>query len=321
MSKKKKGSKKSSESSLRVELDLPIEENLLEEYLDLSLREILILFFIMRYPGEMLRNSLREEVNDYLKKDFSASSFYNILEKLQGRGLITIKDGKIDGKTDKAENIIRELNRLTLICQIPFRNMTDNIIERIKVKLSNLEVFASQITSSNQKLLKKTLVINLEILMDITVLNTILDTVTEQLFILSTPNEFKRYQARGLSSEIQQSQIIESNIREANEFFDSVIIIGFTSLSKYPEKMKNLLKNELKRVMQGGGMIFIVSDTDFQIHGHHFLGDVLNNIMSKSDFLAITEKSHLFNDIEEMGFKNPDAEELNGMIVGWGFLE
>ena len=317
--------KAQTDSSLRVELEIPIEKNVLEEFLDLSLREILVLFFIMRYPGRMQKNSLREEVNDYLKKDFSTSSFYNMMDKLETKGLIVITDGKIANVTENAKKIIEELNRLTLICQIDFRGMTQDLIPQIINKLGNFQPpnkqRVSELVTEGQKVFSNTLAINLEIMMDVSVLNTIMEGVTDQLFILSTPNEFKRYQARGLSKNIQQSQIIDSTIREGNEFFDAVIIIGYTCLDNYPKKMETLLKKELLRVVKKGGVLFLVSDTHFNIKGHHFLAELLNKIMTKSDFLAITEKKSLYEDIIELGFKNPDAIEHNGMIVGWGFLE
>lgn len=324
MSKNKVDSKTQTESSLRVELEIPTEKNILEEFIDLSLREILVLFFIMRYPGKMLRNSLREEVNDYLKKDFNPSSFYNILEKLEKKDLIIVEDGKIVQVTQKASDIISELNRLTLICQIDFRGMTENIIPLILERINSSPLTKQKIQNFNpqgNKIFSRTLVINLEIMMDISVLNTIHEQITENLYILSTANEFKRYQARGLSEDIQQSQIIGTKIRETNEFFDSVIIIGYTCLSKYPEKMGILLKNDLKKVMKKGSILFLVSDTHFRVKGEHFLVDLINKIMVESDFLAVTEKEELFTDIQELGFKNHDALELNGMIVGWGYLE
>lgn len=315
------------DSSLRVELEIPVETNIIEKFLDLSLREILVLFFIMRYPGKLQISSLREEVNDYLQKDFSTSSFYNIIEKLsEKKNLIVINDdGKIADVTENAKKIIEELNRLTLICQVDFRGMTENLIPEILDKLGDIQLpegqKVSDLRTTGQKLFTNTLVLNLEIMMDVSVLNTIMDKITDHLFILSTPNEFKRYQARGLSPAIEQSQIIQSNIREANDFFDAIIIIGFNCLSAYPKKMNKFLNSELKRVLKKGGMLFLVSDTHFNIKEKHFLVDLLNKIMIKSDFLAVTEKTSLYEDIEELGFKNPDAIEHNGMIVGWGYLE
>lgn len=157
--------------------------------------------------------------------------------------------------------------------------------------------------------------------MDIKVLNTLYEQVTDNLFILSTLDEFKRYQARGLFEAIRQSQIIGTKIRETNEFFDAVILIGYTKLSKYPDNLEILLKNDLKRVMKKGGLLFLVSDTHFKVKGNHFLADLINKIMIESDFMGITEKDALFKDIKELGFNNPDSIELNGMIVGWGNLE
>ena len=317
-------SKSGLESSIRIELDIANENNLLEKFLDLSLREILLLFFIMRYPGEIQRNALREEVNDYLKKDFSPSSFYNILEKLEKKGLIVIKDGKIINVTEEAKTIIFELNRLTLICQIDFRSITEGIVPLILKKLSTSVTPAIQqkFSQGNEKVFSETLILNLEIMMDVNVLNVLKENITEKMFILSTENEYKRYQARGLEEGIHQSALFDNKIREANEFFDSIIVIGYSSLSKYPEKMKLLLKEELKRVLKKGGLLFLVSDMHPQIKDdQHFLTKMINKLINQTDFLAIINKEDLFDDLQELGFKHYDALDHNGMIVGWGVKE
>lgn len=318
-------SKLQTEGSIRIELDIENEENILEKFLDLSLREILLLFFIMRFPGEILRNALREEVNDYLKKDFSTSSFYNILEKLEKKKLIIVKDGKIVQVTEQAKKIIFELNRLTLICQIDFRGITENIIPLVLNRLGNSSIPAIseriKNSSSGTRIFSQTLILNLEIMMDVNVLNAIKDSITEKLFVLSTVTEFKRYQSRGLDEKIQQSQILDEKIREANEFFDAIIIIGYTSLSKYPEKTKLLLMNELKRVVKRGGILFLVSDIHPEIKGEHFVLDMVNKLIRNADFLAIINKDDMLNDIAELGFTNHDAIEHKGMIVGWGILD
>lgn len=311
--------------SIRTILDIENEQNILEEFLDLSLREILVLFFIMRYPGEIQRNALREEVNDYLKKDFSPSSFYNILDKLEKKDLIIIKEGKIAQVTDRAKSIIFELNRITLICQIDFRSMTERLIPQIihKLEISPLPAIKNRMVniSSGKKIFASALVINLEIMMDVNVLNVIQENITDNLFVLSTSIEFKRFQSRGLQENIQQSNIIGNKIREVNEFFDAVIVIGYMHLDKYPEKTKDLLLNDLKRVLKKQGLLFLVSDTHPQIKGEHFLSNMLNKLILETDFLAIIDKEELMKDIVELGFKNQDAIEYNGMIVGWGVLE
>ena len=300
-------SKEQIESSFRSEFDIKNEKTMLEEFLDLSLREIIILFFIMRFPGEVQRNSLREEVNNYLRKGFSPSSFYNILDKLEKKKLIIVEGGKIVRATKKADEVILELNRMTLIGQIDFKNMTENIVPLVLQKVG-------------VRKFTKTLVINLEIMMNVTVLNILNNEIAENMFILSTTPEFKRYQSRGLSESIKQSSLIDNKIREANDFFDSILILGYKCFIDYPEKMKLLLQNELKRVLRKDGLIFLVSDTHPQIKEEHFLFDMINNILNAPDFISLVKKDELLQDIESLGFSNPDKIEYKGMIVGWGKL-
>ncbi len=318
-------SKSQVESSIRTELDIENEENILEKFLDLSLREILLLFFIMRFPGQIQRNSLREEMNDYLKKDFSPSSFYNILEKLEKKGLIIVKDGKIAQVTDLAKELIFELNRLTLICQIDFRSLTEGIIPLVLQKLTRSTVpeikRRMEYSKSGKKLFPQTLVLNLEIMMNVNLLNAIKETITDRLFVLSTVTEFKRYQSRGLIENIQKSNMIENRIREPNEFFDAVIIIGYTRLSNYPNKTQQLLTEELKRVVKKGGILFLVSDIHPQIKSEHFISEVINKLLKEADFLAIINKEDMLKDIAQLGFTTQDAIEYKGMIIGWGMLE
>ena len=300
-------SKEQIETSFRSEFDIENEKTMLEEYLDLSLREILILFFIMRFPSEVQKNSLREEVNNNLRKGFSPSSFYNILDKLEKKKLIVVnKEGKIVKVTTKADEVIFELSRMTLIGMIDFKNMTEGVIPRVLQKVG-----VTHFT--------KTLVINLEIMMNVSVLNMIHE-ITDNMFILSTPQEFKRYQLRGLEGSIRQSSIIDNRIREANDFFDSILIIGYQCYIDYSEKLKLLLQNELKRVLNKNGLIFLVSDTHPQIKEEHFLFDMINKIIGTTDFISIVKKDELLQDIESLGFSNPDAIEYKGMIVGWGKL-
>ena len=77
----------------------------LESILDLTVFDIFILFYLLLFSGGSVRFAVLQDLNEYFKKSskslpigskfrkqLSPSSFYNILKKLEKKGLISTND-------------------------------------------------------------------------------------------------------------------------------------------------------------------------------------------------------------------------------------
>ena len=55
-----------------------LDDELIDDFLDLSVKDLLVLYFLIRYPGSINRNTLREDFKEYLNKDIIKDSVLNV---------------------------------------------------------------------------------------------------------------------------------------------------------------------------------------------------------------------------------------------------
>ena len=84
--------------------------------------------------------------------------------------------------------------------------------------------------------------------------------LAKDTYILSTDNEFINLQTRSLNGNIFQSKIVvgEGKIREADNFFDAVMYLGYKTMKNSPEMFKKLMKDSY-RVIKKNGYLFLSS--------------------------------------------------------------
>jgi DNA-binding PadR family transcriptional regulator len=276
-----------------------------DDILDLEIKDLFVLYIIKRFSQEIIRNTLREEIKSFLGIEISTSSFYNLLNKLEKKGLIIYNTNtKRISTTKKAEEVFFEVTKFTLLGQVNFVNLATDIIPLVLKKIQ-------------KKALNKVLLINFENILDIQLMNLI-KQISSELFILVDDNDFKRLKTRGLREEIQQSKFQGGRFREPNEFFDSVIILGYDCVKNREISLIDTLIEDLKRIIIPGGNVFFVSNTEIESEEDHFLITNMKNLLENNFHLPYAEKEELLKEIELIGLKNIDSVMKSGVIVAWG---
>lgn len=282
--------------------------NAQEEFFDLSFRDLFILFIIIRNNGVIGRNTFREMVNSYLKIELKPSSFYNLLNKLEEKKLITYseEDKKIS-VTDLVPLIFTEITKMSFLGLIDTKNLITKLIGKIlpKIEKSGYDTI---------------LLVPLEPVIDVDIYNQI-SNLAKDTYILSTDSEFKNLQTRSLNGNIFQSKIVvdEGKIREADNFFDAVMYLGYKTMKNSPETFKKLMKDSY-RVIKKNGYLFLSSFLEVDAITDHIFLTYFRTVFSHNAIIDFVKEEDLLSDLKVIMQTNIKVQVIkeDGMIVGWG---
>lgn len=287
------------------------EEGLLvRDLLDLSVAELLILQFMLRFQTPILRKVLLETLNHTMgeEKSISSSSFYNMTKKLSERGLIVSVDKKEILATPKARDVIRTINRLTAIASIDGMQLIEEMLPKF-AQVANLKPGGRD----------RQLIINLESGMDIRMTHAIA-SFAQRSFIASDDLAYQSYLDRGMPTNIEQTKLDkhdEKMIRERDEYFDAVILLGFDCNKNYRDIPTQQWMEESERVLAPGGLIIASSTEDLPVT-NHFLADGLIENIRDSELMGNVGREQLIEEMNKIGIDDAAIFAHKGLLIGWG---
>ncbi len=285
------------------------EEIELNELLNISVSELIILQFLQRTRESMVRYELLEEINEILgsEKNISSSSFYLKLDKLESKGLISYVKGK--GKkplvkaNENSTDVLNQINNLTFYAKLDTFQL--------------MEEFAKDIQSRvgiNTK--GSLLVISFEEQLDRRKTNLLFSQVKEG-YVLTDDESFHRFYGRSQVKNVKQTKIHEGKIREAEDFFDTCVLIGIGKNREFHGYKVGHWLNEAKRVLKPGGLIISMTISDIPQTGH-IIADSLLEEIRKSELLNVISKAEFEEEMVKINLKELKIQEYKCVLVATG---
>jgi len=309
------------------------------DFIDLSLVEVLTLQLLLRHSEPVVRHTLYLEVSQFLqgesssidsidskklssgekkylqflknKKTLSTSSFYNNLSNLEKRGLITSNyNGK--GKVESIEitnltgplleGVLQHFVRFGVRVEYPtMLIMKEAIIEKLgKTRFEDL------------------LIVWLNEYVDLKLLRIAYEA-SESMFILSK-NDFSRDLTNRGMENVKFSSIYGDMIREPNSIFDVVFFPFYYRNYEISGLTNSELLKEAARVTKKNGVVIITAQSrPSKIEGG--LASKVLEIYESANQHTIYEISEMENDFRNAGISKTEIFDLDGDLVGIGWVE
>ena len=273
--------------------------------LDLSVTELLVLQFLMRHQVPIVRIVLLETLNSVFThgKKIPPSSFYHKLDKLIKRGFVKkFEDQKIQ-VTEMGRMIIYEMHRITALASVDALSITQEMTPKF-LEESGLGVVPSL------------LIVNLEEGFDVRMIDH-LSNYGDESYIVANDEVYRSYKARDMDKRIKQTKHLGAKIREANDFFDGVIILGYDCNILIEERPTREWLAEAMRVIKPGAFI-VVSSVDEIPETDHFIADALIKNINESKLLHKVGPDELVEELKSVGLEAPKVFTHKGLVLGWG---
>ncbi|MCE7734848.1 MAG: hypothetical protein GPJ54_08235 [Candidatus Heimdallarchaeota archaeon] len=286
-----------------------LDEIKLHDFLDLSVSELLILYYLQRTTEPILRFELLEEINALIgpEKQLHASSFYLKLDKLESKKLIKyIRSGKkklLVVANPISKSVLNQINKFTYFAKLDtfqsLRSFAPNIQKRVKFNSEG-----------------SLLIISFEDQLDRRKINLLVSQVKEG-YILAEDAPFKRFTARSKDTTIYQTKIHNDNIREAENFFDTCVIQGYGKNVKFSGYDGYHWLTEAIRVLKVGGHCVVISISDIPETGHIIADSVLNELRN-SNMLSPMTYDELSAELEKSDLIDIQVIEHRAVLIGIG---
>ena len=280
--------------------------------LDISLTEYFVLLELAKEKEPVPRKLVMDILNKkfYDPKAIHPSSYYKRLDRLEKKGLIRYVDTSSPRNqtieiTPFGEKFLTDMFFFSLLGLINFDEITPQLMQAIIPRLERSHF--GQI-----------LVVNMEIGITSKTINMI-SSLADQTFLLADPYDFELSIKSGLSPNILRSDFLDGHIREANDVFDAVVVIGYDSnFGMYYEQDTKMVLNEAIRVLAKGGVFLVVTN--------EAIPDI-DNIVIQAIRKSIEHTNAMGNETIENVMKNLKSYQLEridaishgGIIVAWGY--
>ena len=296
----------------------------ISDFADLSLTEIIILQFLVRYTEPVVRHVLYTEVKQFIEfketeideviynsdkfmdfinlpKKLSTGKFYYSLDKLEKRGLLTFNGttGKVSINPTSYTNFIPKLLLKFLI--------NNEVIESTEFQENFNKVFLEKLDKSK---LNRVLSVWFSEYIPVPVLNQ-LSSFCSELYILSK-NEFIKNEKKSI---FRHSEIVGGLFREREDFFDATIIPIYKKSPKFYRMPRKKILEEVIRVTKPNGQVIIVSIADFEMTENVFINELIKLYKSALNNRIFTH-IELFDDLNNSGFKNIEIFDYQGHLIG-----
>lgn len=292
---------------------VPINNLPLEQILDLSVVDIIILQHLVKMSEPIIRIDLLEQINNMLndRSKIAASSFYRKLDKLEEKLMITyVESAESERKRNNAiiatENAIRALRTINQISFFGSINYA-NIVKRIVADF----IKTATITHADNLLL-----INTEFMIDSEVLQTIGEYV-DQTYLIADDDFINRYNAFEDASPIIRTNIFNGAIREPDDFFDVVVIVGYEQAKTSKDAPVTAWLDEAIRVTKRGGILLLTTIAEIP-ETDHFIVELLKENAQNSLYLHYSTKERIMTDLSGK-LSGTTILQSNGMILGYGY--
>jgi len=308
----------------------------IQGFADLSILELITLQLLSRYKEPIVRHSLFLEVQQFFQKGqdtnlktdlsvstseqkfrefiqnmhpISTSSFYNNLNNLAKKGLLSFKD--------EGNNRLIEANELTnlaekvifqhfFVTRMPFEG--DAMIE------SGVEIFKTIGKEKFESFLLIWLYDNTDL-----PFFKLLTTLTDYLFILCDEELYKNIVNKSIDT-IKYTKVFNELIREPDDVFECAFITyidkksGLFGINRF-----NLLKEAI-RVTNKGGFVIIFNYTELPLTKNNVTNNLIQ-IYNTTNKFQISNKKQLEEDMRKAGLNKITILEVKGFIFGIGWVE
>ena len=285
--------------------------NYLDETLDLNVIDLLVLYYLLRYPKPIIRSILLSDINSCLSlsNQLYPSRLYSSLQRLEKKQLVVYSQGhknttsKDVQATEKAKKIISEVNRFTIMSNADFYELT-------------LKIFPSLLQKLGSQKFQKLLIVNLEKDLDIRILELI-ETISISSRLLSTDDDYRSSIERGMSNKILQCHVINNTINENDAFFDGIIVIGANINFIDNTYSERKFFEELNRVLRTDGQLLCTSIKKLK-NLDHFIYRKMQENLSQSIFSTLIDEDDLKTFLERLQLKEIVISEFDGLLIGQG---
>ena len=284
------------------------------DILDISMTEYFVLLELSKRkeatPRKFLLDLLNKRFND--PKAIHPSSYYKRLERLEKKGLIKYVDTKSVRNqtimiTDFGYKCINDMLVFSLLSLIDIDSIAPEIISMILPKLRSTD-------------LKRTLIINMDVIITSQTLNLISD-LSEQTFLLATQMDYELSRKSGLSEDILQSDYLSGHIREANEVFDAVIILGYgCSTGSAFDIHSEVVIEEARRVLGSGGL-FMILGVESMENSNNMIAQIVKRSIENTLALGHDTLESFFTSLRKFGLKDIDGMSISGTLAAWGYKD
>lgn len=282
----------------------------LVEMLDLTVTDLLVLYYLLRYVRPVVRFTLLQDINSCLGPmgKISPSRLYSSLQRLEKKELVTFIEGhgKSTSKdilaTVKAQKAISEVLQFSLISIINFFDLTSKLVPEVRKRLEQINF-------------DSLLLVNLERDIDIRILEVI-EQNAGSVYLLATDEEYNNSIARGMNSKIAHCLRQGSKILVKNNTFENIVVMGtsFHAIDSGP--LQNFF-SELKRVLKPHGT-FIFTSTKPLPDDQHFIIESMRQFLSNSPYTKMISENNLKEFLKSLNLQDIDILDFKGLLVGWG---
>ena len=245
------------------------------ELLDLNMTDMFILQQILQYPLPVLRFKVLEDVNLLLPKErqYTPTKFYYALSKLDEMGYVNIIEGEKRGSAK-----VSATEKTTKAIKIHLLNLSEVNVNEEELMVSLIEEFSTKnsLTPSGRILV---ILNSSEKLIDPLKIKAF-TRFSDQVYLLAGDQEFVHYKERVPKSGIFQTKSYHEQIREANNYFESIIILE-------PIIMLNENKiSEYIRVLKPNGQIILSSVRPVPVTNHFLVDNLFKDMQDPKDSFA-----------------------------------
>ncbi len=279
--------------------------------LDISLTEYFVLLELYGNssptPRKLIMDLLIKKFND--PNTIHPSSYYKRLERLEKKGLVTYVDtssrrNQTIAITDFGRKFLRQMFVFSILSLVDLDSTTPELIPLVMKRLKKHHF-------------NKLLVINMEVGITPNSIN-LLTNLSEQTFLLTTEWEYDLYIKGGLDKSIARTDLLDGRIREANDTYDGVIIIGYDCDFGSFEKQFDDLFHEGLRVLQEGAPFLVVTNQEIE-DSENIVMSTIKNVLLKSYAIGNETPQSVEEKLESYKLKDIGSITHLGVIVAWGY--
>jgi DNA-binding PadR family transcriptional regulator len=278
---------------------------------ELSITDLITLLFLKIRGRKTVRYNLFIDVRNYLNTKLSTSSFYNSLEKLEGKGLINFErneKGKVKYVSPQDAEIVSVINlilkNLFLLQLADYPPTYTDLFQHIVRKLQKMEF-------------QNTLSVWLEDYIDSEVISLMAMASTET-FVLSKRKIYDERVDKRDFKNIRHSSIFDGKIREPNGVFEAIVLPYYLKTFEFENLTRVNLLAELKRVLRENGSIVLITRKIIPQFKTHSVNESINVITRAIEERFFTQKE-LQEDLTSAGFRDIDVSEFQGLLIGLAY--
>lgn len=308
----------------------------IQEFADLSILELVTLQLLSRHQEPIVRHSLFLEVQQFFQKDqnnnhkanlsvsdneqkfitftqnrnpISTSSFYNNLNNLAKKGLLSFKDNgnvrliEANELTKLVENIVFQHFFRT---RMPFE--VDSMIE------SSTEILKTIGKAKFDSFLLIWLYDNADL-----PFFRLITNVTDYPFILCDEELYNNTIHKSIDA-IKYTNVFNGLIREPDDVFEFTFISYLDRESGFFGMNRSAMLKEAIRVTKKGGHVVLTNYSELPLTENYVTNSLIQiyNVINK---YQISNKEQLEEDMRKAGLNRINILEVKGFIFGIGWVE